>query len=144
MHDFRKLRVWNDAVRVAVRVYSIARCLPDQERFGLRSQIQRAAASIGANIAEGRLRGSDADFCRFLQYALGSSAEVEHFLELAVRLQLLESQVLTETLPQLTRLRGALIGLIKSIHRSPSKNFPHAQTSQDRESEKTNEPPKPS
>ena len=125
MHDFRKLRVWGDSLDVATRIYSVAASLPDRERFGLRSQMERAVASIGANIAEGRLRSTDADFCRFLQYAIGSTAEVEHFLELAVRLDLLRDSLLKDELPPLQKLRGSLVGLVKSIKQSPSERFPH-------------------
>ena len=126
MHEFRQLRVWADSIYVAARIYSVARSLPDRERFGLRSQMERAVASIGANIAEGRLRSTDADFSRFLRYAIGSSAEVGHFLELAVRLEFLPTRVLEDELPHLQKLRGSLVGLVKSIRQSPSGRFPHS------------------
>jgi four helix bundle protein len=124
MHDFRRLRVWEDSIEVAARIYAVARLLPDRERFGLRSQLERAVASIGANIAEGRHRSTDADFSRFLQYAIGSSAEVEHFLELAVRLKFLPQKSVSDEVPALRKLRGSLVGLVKTISQSPSQRFP--------------------
>jgi four helix bundle protein len=115
MHEFRQLKIWNMSVDTAVRLYSAAEKLPSRESFGMRSQIERAAASIGANIAEGRLRPTEKDFCRFLGYAAGSTAEIEHFLELSVRLGHLPRSVVAEELPPLQQLRSAIMGLIRTI-----------------------------
>jgi len=110
--------------RVADEIYRRSTGIKGPDRFELVSQLIRASDSIGANIAEGRHRSTDADFCRFLQYAIGSSAEVEHFLELAVRLEFLPRQVLTDEIPRLRKLRGSLVGLVKTISQSPSRRFP--------------------
>ena len=115
MQDFRQLTIWKMSLDTAVRLYSAAERLPARENFGIRSQIERAAASIGANIAEGRLRPTEKDFCRFLGYAAGSTAKLEHFLELCVRLGHLPASVLPEEIPQLQQLRAAIMGLIRTI-----------------------------
>ncbi len=75
MFRFEKLAVWQKSIAFADAVYEISQQFPDNERFGLTSQIRRAAVSIGSNIAEGSAR-SDADFCRFIGYATGSLYEV--------------------------------------------------------------------
>lgn len=75
MQDFRNLEVWRLSHQLTLEVYRVTRSLPSDERFGLTSQLRRAAVSIEANLAEGCGRGSDADFGRFVQTAMGSASE---------------------------------------------------------------------
>jgi four helix bundle protein len=79
-HD---LEVWKDAMRLVRYVYALARTFPAEERFGLVSQLRRAAVSAPANIAEGAARGSKAQFARFLLIARGSLVEVDTLLWLS-------------------------------------------------------------
>ena len=76
MFNFEKLEVWNKAIEFADSVYSITRAFPDDERFGLTSQMRRAAVSISSNIAEGSARHSRDDYAHFLEIATGSLFEV--------------------------------------------------------------------
>ncbi len=76
MQDFRNLDVWVCAHRCTLRVYEITRSFPREEQFGLTSQLRRAAVSIGANIAEGCVKQTDAEFRRFLYVSLGSVSEL--------------------------------------------------------------------
>ena len=76
MFNFEKLEVWNKAIDFADAVYSITRAFPDDERFGLTSQMRRAAVSISSNIAEGSARHSRDDYAHFLEIATGSIFEV--------------------------------------------------------------------
>jgi len=76
MFNFEKLEVWQKAILFANSVYSITRSFPDNERFGLTSQMRRAAVSISSNIAEGSSRFSNRNFARFIEYATGSVFEV--------------------------------------------------------------------
>ncbi len=76
MFRFEKLDVWHEAVGFADLVYSVTRKFPTDERFGLTSQMRRAAVSVSSNIAEGSSRRSDIDFARFLEIAYGSLMEV--------------------------------------------------------------------
>ncbi|WP_445425003.1 four helix bundle protein [Alishewanella sp. HL-SH06] len=80
------LKVWKLAMDLVVDVYAITRQFPDIEKFGLASQMQRAAVSIPSNIAEGAGRESNADFVRFLTIARGSLSELETQLLIAQRL----------------------------------------------------------
>ena len=75
MFRFEKFDVWHKAVDFANEVYSVTAAFPLDERFGLTSQMRRAAVSISSNIAEGSSRSSDADFARFLEIAYGSPME---------------------------------------------------------------------
>jgi four helix bundle protein len=76
MFIFERLDVWQKSIDFADLVYRITRALPDDERFGLTSQMRRAAVSISSNIAEGSSRFSNKDFVRFIEIATGSLFEV--------------------------------------------------------------------
>ena len=89
MRDFRELKVWEKAHALTLKLYTLTRTFPRDEQYGLTAQIRRAAASIGANIAEGSGRRTRRDFARFLQVALGSASELQYHLVLAVDLELL-------------------------------------------------------
>jgi four helix bundle protein len=81
-----QLEVWRDAMGLVERVYAISSGFPDAERFGLTSQIRRAAVSIPSNIAEGAARTSRQEYRRFLSVARGSLAELDTQLKIARRL----------------------------------------------------------
>ncbi|MEN0110098.1 MAG: four helix bundle protein [Planctomycetota bacterium] len=91
MQDFRNLEVWRVSHQLTLDVYLMTRSFPSDERFGLISQLRRAAVSIEANLAEGCGRGSDADFARFVQIALGSASEVECELLIAMDLRFVDA-----------------------------------------------------
>jgi four helix bundle protein len=76
MFRFEKLDVWQRAIEFANVVYSVTRTFPADERFGLTSQLRRAAISVSSNIAEGSSRSSDSDFARFVEIAYGSVMEI--------------------------------------------------------------------
>ncbi|OFX18684.1 MAG: four helix bundle protein [Bacteroidetes bacterium GWA2_31_9b] len=77
MKNFKKLKIWEKGIQIVNEVYKIAQKLPEKEKYGLYSQITRAAVSIPSNIAEGSSRKSEKDYYRFLEIALGSAFEVE-------------------------------------------------------------------
>jgi four helix bundle protein len=86
MRNFRHWEVYKNSKSVCVTLYKVTEALPSQEKFGLISQIRRAAVSIVANIAEGAGRRSEKDFRHFLSMAIGSSFEVEALLDLSLEL----------------------------------------------------------
>jgi four helix bundle protein len=90
MQSFRNLKVWERAHVLTLDVYQSSKSFPREEMYGLTSQMRRASASIGANIAEGSCRRGDIDFARFLQMAAGSTSELEYHLLLARDLKLLQ------------------------------------------------------
>ncbi len=90
--SFRKLRAWQRAMDMVEAIYGVSATFPRDERFGLTAQIRRAAVSVASNIAEGNGRPSRTDQCRFLVMALGSVAEVETQLEIAVRLRFIDRE----------------------------------------------------
>ena len=83
MRDFRKYRIWQDAVSITNDVYNITEGFPRKEIYGLSNQLQRAAVSIASNIAEGASRESAVEFAHFLEIAIGSAFEVETQLLIA-------------------------------------------------------------
>jgi four helix bundle protein len=86
VRELRNTRVLERARQFARAAYRFTGQLPDSERWGLKSQIERAAASVGANIAEGLGRGTQGDLERHLRIAAGSAGEVEFLIDLAVDL----------------------------------------------------------
>lgn len=72
MHEYKKLKVWNDAIELVTDIYLITKTFPDSEKYGLVSQINRCAVSIPSNIAEGAGRNSNGEFRQFLGIANGS------------------------------------------------------------------------
>ena len=78
MTDFKQLKVWRKAHQLTLDTYRMTAAFPKEELYGLTSQLRRAAASIGANLAEGCGRRSDGEMCRFLQIARGSASEIEY------------------------------------------------------------------
>ena len=86
MSIYRELIVWQRAMELVTEVYLVSDLLPKNELYGLIMQMRRAAVSIPSNIAEGKRRGSNADYRRFLIMSFGSGAELETQVEIAKRL----------------------------------------------------------
>ena len=91
MRNFQQLLVWQKGMDIVAGTYLLARQLPKEELFGLRSQLTRAAVSIPSNIAEGSSRSSAKDYKRFLEIALGSAFELETQLLIVERVDLADS-----------------------------------------------------
>ena len=83
MKNYKELIIWQRGIEIVRKIYLIAKQFPKEEKFGIVSQITRAAVSIPANIAEGSSRNSDRDYARFLQISLGSAFEVQTYLTIA-------------------------------------------------------------
>lgn len=88
IRSYRDLKVWQEAMTLAVTVYTLTRKMPKEEEYRLVAQLIRASASVPANIAEGHARGTRKDYAHFISIARGSLAETETFLVLAERLGL--------------------------------------------------------
>ena len=114
--NFKSIIAWQKADDLAVEIYrETGKSFPPDERFGLTSQIRRAAASIPANIAEGSGRETLKDFARFLHNAQGSLSEVEYFLHLAKRLNYFSEDTFKNLEDQRAEVGRLLNGFIKSI-----------------------------
>ncbi|WP_262922048.1 four helix bundle protein [Hymenobacter cellulosivorans] len=114
-HRFRELKIWQKAMLITKLTYQCSAAFPSDERFGLTSQIRRAAVSIPSNIAEGSGRGSTKDFSQFLSIATGSAYELETQLILAAEFGYLDETRLQSVLDELAELQRMLYGFQKSL-----------------------------
>lgn len=113
--DHRKLAAFDLADRLAVSVYTATSRFPPAERYGLQSQLRRAAVSVPTNIVEGCARDSEGDYLRFLDIALGSSREVVYLASLANRLDLMDGVAWKEIDDCGGRCAAALSGIRRAI-----------------------------
>ncbi|MEM1259478.1 MAG: four helix bundle protein [Bacteroidota bacterium] len=113
MRNFRDLEVWQDAQSLVKDAYQISSSLPNSEKFGLTSQINRCAISIPANIAEGCSKYSQKDFVRFLQISLGSSYELESHIILCSDLEFVDANKSEEITKKIQLLQKRIAALIK-------------------------------
>jgi four helix bundle protein len=97
VESYRDLRVWKTAVELTLEVYRITESFPASERFGLTSQLRRAAVSIASNIAEGHARSTRGEYRHFLSIARGSAVEVEVQLLLAEQIGFVRSPMLIKS-----------------------------------------------
>jgi len=83
MKNYKELIIWQKGVEIVKKIYVLTKQFPNEEKYGIVSQMTRASVSIPANIAEGSSRNSDKDYARFLQISLGSAFEVQTYLIIA-------------------------------------------------------------
>jgi four helix bundle protein len=84
--SYKDLIVWQKGIELAKRIYNLTRTFPREEKFGLTSQMRRAAVSIPSNVAEGQARRTTPEFIQFVSHAEGSAAELDTRIILAVEL----------------------------------------------------------
>ena len=115
--SFRDLDVWHSGMDLVVAVYRDSADFPASERFGLTSQMRRAATSIPSNVAEGHARNSDGAYLNHVRIALGSQAELGTQVEIAARLGYLSTERSTALLEDISRTRQMLHGVRRSLER---------------------------
>lgn len=117
IESYRDLKVWQRAIDLTIDCYAATKTFPDEERYGLTSQIRRAPGSIAANIAEGRGRGSAKAFLNSLWIANGSLKELETHLIIAGRLGFLSRDAAKPLFTQMDELGRMLVALRRSLKR---------------------------
>jgi four helix bundle protein len=115
MAHYEELLAWQHAHALTVRIYAMSAAWPAAERFGLISQIRRAAVSVPTNIAEGAIKHGPREFRRFLDIALGSQTEVRYLLRLAGDLGYLSADELTSITEAAEEAGRLLWGLYRSM-----------------------------
>ena len=118
--NFRKYKVWQDAVDFATLVYEVTSKLPWFEKKGLCDQLQRAAVSISSNIAEGSAKPSDVEFAHFLDHSIGSAFEVETQLLIAKNVKYLTPELYQELLSKLEEIEKQVHGLSNTLRKENS------------------------
>ena len=115
MRPHEKLDVWNKSMDLVITIYKATETFPKEERFGLTSQIRRAAVSIPANIAEGAARNSQKEFVHFLSNAQGSASELETEWLIAHRLGYLAHGIHESIKRELDSVGRMLFGLSQNV-----------------------------
>jgi four helix bundle protein len=120
MKNFKQLKIWQQGILIVRQVYQVSEFLPNEEKYGLRSQMTRAAVSIPSNIAEGSSRFSDPDYKRFLEISLGSAFELQTQVLIVQELGLVGNcpvDVIERLLADLEEEQRMIHGLIATINR---------------------------
>ncbi|HEX9804448.1 MAG TPA: four helix bundle protein [Candidatus Dojkabacteria bacterium] len=117
VHSYKDLIVWQKAIELVKKIYSITKNFPDEEKFGLASQVRRSAVSIPSNISEGRSRGSKKDFIRFLYIAKGSLSELETQILISLELRFIkkeDTQNIESLITEVNKMLSSMISKLKA------------------------------
>lgn len=118
MQRFTDLKVWQRSHALVLKLYPLTATFPAEERFGVVSQLRRAATSVPANIAEGSKRQGKGDFARFLTIAEGSLAETEYFVLLARDLNYLSADAAKPLLSDIEEIARMLYVLRTKVEQT--------------------------
>jgi four helix bundle protein len=116
MKDFRRLQVWEKAHFLTLDIYRVTAAFPQNERYGLTSQIRRASSSIAANLAEGCGRNGNAELARFCSISMGSASELEYHLLLVKDLGMIEITQYEELQSRTVEIKRMLASLQKKLN----------------------------
>ncbi|MGO8817139.1 MAG: four helix bundle protein [Terriglobia bacterium] len=111
MQRFQDLKVWQRSHALVLEIYHLTNSFPDSERFGITSQLRRAAVSVPTNIAEGTKRLGNQEFARFINIAEGSLAETEYLITLSRDLAYLPQEATSKPLAEITEIAKMLNAL---------------------------------
>lgn len=115
MRNYKELLIWQKGMDIVEEVYKVSTLLPIEEKYGLKSQLQRAAISIPSNISEGCSRGTDPAFIQFLEYAEGSAFEIDTQMLAAVRLKMLDKETVAHLMIILEEEQKMINAFISSL-----------------------------
>lgn len=115
INSYRELRVWSEGIELVQHVYRVTQEFPKNETFGLTSQMQRAAISVPANIAEGHTREHRKEYLHHVSIAQASLAELETHLEIAARLRYASSERIKQLMDQAASLGKQLYALRNAL-----------------------------
>jgi four helix bundle protein len=116
--SYRELISWQKAMLLAKLTYRLTAGFPAEEKFGLISQMRRAAVSIPSNLAEGQARRTSGEFVQFISHAEGSTAELDTQVTLGIELGFCSASDAAEVVGLIQELRKMLNALRRSVSRS--------------------------
>lgn len=116
MKNFKQVRIWQKGFDIAVNSFKLTATFPNEQKFGIASQITRAAVSIPSNIAEGSSRSSEKDYNRFLEISLGSTYELETQLLISQAAGLGNNNSSNKILSDIIEEQKMLIGFINKLN----------------------------
>ena len=119
MQRYRDLEVWKRSHALVLRIYQLTKSFPDDERYGLTSQLRRAAVSVPANIAEGSKRRTSQDFARFLNNSEGSLSETDYLLLCSKDLGYMPDSVLDLIAAEIDEISRMLYRLRVKVEQEP-------------------------
>jgi four helix bundle protein len=114
-HNFKELLAWQKARKLVKETYKVSANFPQEERYGLTSQLRRAIVSVPTNIAEGCGRGGDKELAHFLDIAFASAYEVETLLILSYDLQFIDEANLETLTNDVSEVQRMIYSLIKKF-----------------------------
>ena len=123
INSYRDLKVWQLSMDLVIDCYRAVKLFPKHEQFGLSSQLQRAAVSIPANIAEGHGRSYTKEYLRHIAIAKGSLVELETHIQIADRLNYCGEKKINELLEKTSSIGRMLTNLRKSLIKRPGKKI---------------------
>ncbi len=136
MNNYKNLKIWQEAIEVALDVYQTTKSFPKEELYGLTSQLRRAAISIPSNISEGACRNNEGEFKQFLGIANGSSGEMDTQLIMAYRLGYITEETYNQYLIRIERIQKMNYNLQTRLVESMTAKKPKTQDSRPKTSTK--------
>lgn len=114
-HNFKKLQIWQESIALITEVYEFTSTLPDYERFGLRTQMNRCSLSIASNISEGTSKRSDKHFIKYLEDSLGSAFELETQLIVCKNLNFINEKEFRSFEEKIQKLQSKISNFIDKL-----------------------------
>lgn len=114
-HNFKNLQIWQESIALITDNYAFTSTLPDYEKFGLRSQLNRCCVSIASNIAEGSSKRSDKHFIKFLEDSLGSAFEWETQMVVCKNLKFIADNEFQEFETRIKKIQQKISNLIDKL-----------------------------
>ncbi len=115
LKNFKDLKVWQKSYELSLKIYRLTKHFPSEEKYGLTSQIRRAAVSVTSNIAEGYGRKTKSEYIQFLYIAYGSNCELETQMLLSGDLGYIKSEDIKQLQDEISEVERMLMALIKSL-----------------------------
>lgn len=117
MRNFKELKIWQKGFEIAAKSFKLTASFPKEEKYGITSQITRAAVSIPSNIAEGSSRSSEKDYNRFIEIALGSTFELETQLLISQAVSFGDNNLSAKILSDLNEEQKMLISFMNKLNK---------------------------